>query len=70
MIDMRDDAEVSGQLDRHKAVHYAGARRVGQLVVPLPRARARDRCASHSPSPGFGVASSEAATEELHSRAL
>jgi hypothetical protein len=32
MIDMRDDAEVSGQLDRHKAVHYAGAGRVGQSV--------------------------------------
>jgi hypothetical protein len=30
MIDMRDDAEVSGQLDRHKARHYAGVHRVGQ----------------------------------------
>jgi hypothetical protein len=30
MIDMRDDAEVSGQLNRHKAVHYAGALLVGQ----------------------------------------
>src|SRR4051794_2505629 len=30
VIDMRDDAEISGQLDRHKAVHYAGAGRVGQ----------------------------------------
>jgi hypothetical protein len=31
VIDMRDDAKVSGQLDRHKAQHYAGVRRVGQL---------------------------------------
>jgi hypothetical protein len=31
VIDMRDDAEISGQLDRHKAQHYAGVRRVGQL---------------------------------------
>jgi hypothetical protein len=30
VIDMRDDAEVSGHLDRHKAVHYAGALVVGQ----------------------------------------
>src|SRR5437868_10373991 len=30
MIDMGDDAEVSGQLDRHKAVHYAGVRMMGQ----------------------------------------
>jgi hypothetical protein len=31
VIDMRDDAKVSGQLDRHKAQHYAGVHRVGQL---------------------------------------
>src|SRR5438105_14709768 len=37
MIDMRDDAEVSGQLDRHKAVHYAGVRMMGQSGrVPSP----------------------------------
>jgi pSer/pThr/pTyr-binding forkhead associated (FHA) protein len=27
---MRDDAEIAGQLDRHKALHYAGAAMVGQ----------------------------------------
>src|SRR5438132_245506 len=27
---MRDDAEIPGQLDRHKALHYAGASSVGQ----------------------------------------
>jgi hypothetical protein len=32
VIDMRDDAEISGQLDRHKALHYAGAASVGQSV--------------------------------------
>ena len=31
VIDMRDDAEIPGQLDRHKAPHYAGASSVGQL---------------------------------------
>src|SRR5664279_3780880 len=30
VIDMRDDAKISGQLDRHKALHYAGASSVGQ----------------------------------------
>ena len=30
VIDMRDDAEIPGQLDRHKAQHYAGASSVGQ----------------------------------------
>ena len=30
VIDMRDDAEIPGQLDRHKALHYAGASSVGQ----------------------------------------
>jgi hypothetical protein len=30
VIDMRDDAEISGQLDRHKAQHYAGVAGVGQ----------------------------------------
>src|SRR5436189_2155042 len=30
VIDMRDDAEISGQLDRHKALHYAGTASVGQ----------------------------------------
>jgi hypothetical protein len=30
VIDMRDDAKISGQLDRHKAQHYAGAAAVGQ----------------------------------------
>src|SRR5205085_3088986 len=34
VIDMRDDAEVSGQLDRHKALHYAGAAGVGQSEWP------------------------------------
>jgi hypothetical protein len=30
VIDMRDDAKISGQLNRHKAQHYAGAAGVGQ----------------------------------------
>jgi len=30
VIDMRDDAKISSQLDRHKAVHYAEAPSVGQ----------------------------------------
>jgi hypothetical protein len=30
VIDMRDDAKISSQLDRHKAVHYAGVPVVGQ----------------------------------------
>ena len=30
VIDMRDDAEIPGQLDRHKALHYAGGATVGQ----------------------------------------
>jgi len=34
VIDMRDDAEISGQLDRHKALHYAGASSVGQSEAP------------------------------------
>src|SRR5438105_9161812 len=58
MIDMRDDAEVSGQLDRHKAVHYASVRMMGQSGrVPSPCSCSCSICASHS----------EAATEELPS---
>ncbi len=34
VIDMRDDAEIPGQLDRHKALHYAGASSVGQSGGP------------------------------------
>jgi hypothetical protein len=30
VIDMRDDAEVTSELDRHKALHYAGAHCAGQ----------------------------------------
>src|SRR6478752_8782186 len=30
MIDMRDDAEISGELDRHGGPHYAGAAWYGQ----------------------------------------
>jgi hypothetical protein len=36
VIDMRDDAEISGQLDRHKALHYAGASSVGQSAPGAP----------------------------------
>jgi hypothetical protein len=35
VIDMRDDAKIPGQLDRHKAQHYAGARMVGQSTRQL-----------------------------------
>ena len=31
MIDVRDDAEVAGQLDRHGGEHYAGVPKDGQL---------------------------------------
>src|SRR5262245_27651982 len=31
MIDVRDNAEVAGQLDRHEAEHYAGVPKDGQL---------------------------------------
>jgi hypothetical protein len=34
MIDMRDDAEVAGQLDRHEGEQYAGAPRGGQSTEP------------------------------------
>ncbi len=38
VIDVRDDAEVAGQLDRHEGAHYAGVPRGGQRngadVVP------------------------------------
>ena len=40
MIDVRDDAEVAGQLDRHGAEHYAGAPKDGQLN----RAAGKTRC--------------------------
>src|SRR5688572_2265980 len=30
VIDMRDDAEIAGQIDRHKALHYASVSSVGQ----------------------------------------
>ena len=30
MIDVRDDAEIAGQLDRHRERHYAGAPGHGQ----------------------------------------
>jgi hypothetical protein len=30
VIDMRDDAKIPGQLDRHKAQHYAGVPVMGQ----------------------------------------
>ena len=35
VIDMRDDAEIPGQLDRHKALHYAGGVTVGQSELLL-----------------------------------
>jgi hypothetical protein len=37
MIDMRDDAEVTGQLDRHGGLHYAGVPRDGQRTGPPER---------------------------------
>src|SRR5206468_12027871 len=41
VIDVRDDAEVAGQLDRHEGAHYAGVRRDGQLN----RVTEKTRCA-------------------------
>ena len=30
VIDVRDDAKIAGELDRHEAPHYAGACKAGQ----------------------------------------
>ena len=35
VIDMRDDAEIAGQLDRHEAAHYAGAAKEGQSSLSV-----------------------------------
>jgi hypothetical protein len=39
MIDMRDDAEITGQLDRHGGLHYAGVPKDGQLNRAAENAR-------------------------------
>ena len=37
VIDVRDDAEIAGQLDRHEGAHYAGAPEGGQRTRPVTR---------------------------------
>ncbi len=56
MIDMRDDAEIAGQLDRHEGAHYAGVPRDGQRTRPCDgTATTHSVCHPDPPKDGVGL---------------
>jgi hypothetical protein len=48
VIDVRDNAKIAGQLDRHEGAHYAGARKDGQLTGAPATSTAPARTPAHA----------------------